>query len=508
MSTTSLYPHTHADRPFRKREGTVQRELAKFDYMLPRRRDAPLDENTLKAIASTMNEGMRLSEPPGRGPAGGAIPAGYTYLGQMIDHDLTSDRRLFDNTTEQRTRPVENFSTPQFDLDCLYGGGPNRDPELYDRDAMHFGLAGHDLKRRSSGKAYIKDSRNDSNRILSQIHRAFASFHNRVVDEIGGGSPAADRFERAREEVTRHYQWIVLHDFLPKVVGDPLLKSIMGADGSSAAGNLKLFTPQDKPRMPFEFSAAAFRFGHSMVRAAYALNRSAGQILTFDAAHPEGAGADDLRGFRPLPSDLVIDWEFFFAMPGSSLANLQPARQINTLIAGPLFKLPIDVAQSRSDAGRMLPYRNLHRGETNLGLPTGQEVLTCMREKDVPGANAEQMLGTELPFVIDAGQLDSTGRGNLGGTGIGEAELLVTLNRTTPLWYYVLKEAALAGGDKLGFVGSRIVAEVVIGLIVSDPKGVLNAASRWRPQAGKFGCRKDGEYLFTDLLAMQAANEG
>ena len=472
--------------------------------MFARRRARGLDDDHLVALAATMNEGMSLADPPDV-PPGSALPAGYTYLGQLIDHDLTSDRRLFQGGLAGAT-PIQNFRTPQFDLDCLYGDGPESgDADLYDPDRLHLRVATHDLARRPDGRAHIKDPRNDSNRIVSQLHLAFARFHNRVVDDLGtaGGAGTAERFASARTVVRRHYQWVVLHDFLRRIVSGDLVDSILGTGAADARANLKLLAPSATPKMPFEFSAAAFRFGHSMVRSAYELNSRSGQILVFDRAQPTGSAADDLRGFRPMPESLAIEWDHFFPMPGADPLKLQPARPIDTLIARPLFELPVSVAQHATDKGRRLPYRNLHRGETDLTLPTGQEVALEMRHLSVPGAATMKILGPETPFQIEPGQLtgDGESEANLGGTGIGKAELEGRLNAATPLWYYVLKEAAEShGGHRLGPVGGRIVAEVVISLMLSKPDGLSILEPAWRPTQGEFGCKTTGAYRMVDFL--------
>ena len=218
---------------------------------------------------------------------------------------------------------------------------------------------------------------------------------------------------------------------------------------------------------------------------------------------PGGSQADDLRGFRAIPSPLAIDWSHFFAMPGAGLQNVQLARPIDTLIVLPLFELPFSVAEDQTSKGRMLPFRNLHRSEIDIGLATGQEVAAEMRRLDVPGAAAMKVLGIDTSFSIQPGELGIPGEGenSLGGTGISKSGLEQRLGRTTPLWYYVLKEAAeFHGGHRLGPVGGRIVAEVIIGLLLAVPGSVLQSQRAWRPKKGEFGCRADGDYGIANLL--------
>ena len=478
-----------------------------FGHLLPRQAARPTVAE-LVALAATMNDGMFLNDGAGAGQRG-SIAAGYTYLGQVIDHDLTSDRSLPLGVAGSHGQARTNFSTPAFDLDGLYGAGPTHDAALYEADGLHLKLDGHDLVRKSDGRAVIKDPRNDSNVILSQLHAALARFHNRVADnlDLPGAATGAERFAEARALVCRHYQWIVLHDFLPKIVGQDLVTSILGANPAQAAANLKLFKPGNPPKMPFEFAAAAFRFGHSMVRSGYRLNSKGGQTLTFDRMQPDGNQANDLRGFRPVPAAMAIDWSHFFTMPDAAPTNVQFARPLDTLIALPLFELPFSVANDQSPQGRMLPLRNLHRSENDIGLPTGQELAAEMRRLGVPEAASMKILGVDTAFHIRLGELSAPGESenNLGGTGISKSELEQRLGTKTPLWYYILKEAAdFQGGQRLGPVGGRIVAEVIIGLLLAVPDSVLQSQVAWRPQQGNFGCRVDSLYGIANLLDFAA----
>jgi hypothetical protein len=455
----------------------------------PRQRVLP--DALLVALAETMNEGMGGDLLPSQK----AMPAaGYTYLGQFIDHDLTSDRRRFGDPPQAR---VKNFRTPRFDLDSLYGQGPTTDGDLYEGDRLLLHCSLLDLGRRENRRAHIKDPRNDSNRILSQMHVAFARFHNRVVDQLPIGP---ERLAQARDIVRRHYQWIVLHDFLPVIVGPELVNSIVAVPGVDVDASLKLFKPGLAALMPLEFSAAAFRFGHSMVRSAYQLNATSALMLTFDIAQPKGSDAVDLRGFRPLPPALAVDWQMFFKMPGSS-KKPQQARPIDPLIVKPLYQLPFDIALDFTAKGRLLPYRNLHRGEIDLHLPTGQEVARELRRRQVPGSE-HSLLGIEIPIEISNAML-MFNPDDIGGTGISKATLEQRLNVEAPLWYYVLKEAEhFHHGLRLGPVGGRIVAEVIIGLMLSDQRSVLRTG--WKPMQGEYGCNQDGAYGIVDLLSYAA----
>ena len=134
------------------------------------------------------------------------VPAGFTYLAQFVDHDLS-----FDPTPPgRRAAHAVNLRTPRLDLDSLYGNGPG-DPvsaKFYAADGLHLKTgttvavppdgpkAGHDLPRVGTGpnkaakrKALIPDPRNDENLAVAQTHCAMIRFHNRVVDTQLGGVP-------------------------------------------------------------------------------------------------------------------------------------------------------------------------------------------------------------------------------------------------------------------------------------------------------------------------------
>jgi hypothetical protein len=393
-------------------------------------------------------------------------PAGFTFLGQFIDHDMT-----FDTTPMplQQLDPnaITNFRTAHFDLDAVYGGGPAARPEFYnpdDPDKLRIGELSDlnqrergDVPRDSNGKAFIGDPRNDENLILSQMHLAFLRFHNALVDYVRTPvGPKASVFEEARRLCRWHYQWMVVHDFLPKMVGQDTVNKIL-EERSNGLAKVKLsyFKPKNpnKPMMPIEYAAAAYRFGHSMVRFRYKINDLHGATM-----FEEEPALDNLNGFRPIPPELVIDWRHFFEIPKveSPPTNRPPtkpnrARPIDTNLSPPLLNLPSSVVPP-PDVMRSLAARNLIRGK-RLGLPSGQQVAKEM--------GVQALYNEEL------------GLGNEPGWG-GQA----------PLWFYILKEAELQHkGYQLGTVGGRIVAEVILGLLERDKSSYLHPSNKgFRPQ--------------------------
>jgi hypothetical protein len=428
---------------------------------------------------------------PGRSRAANPrIAAGFTYLGQFMDHDITFDPTSTLNANVD-VQALVNFRSPRFDLDSVYGSGPVVQPYLYDWDSEPEGvrlLVGKDqvdkdgkvhkitdLPRNAHGRALIGDPRNDETAIIAQLHLLFIQFHNAVVDrlwEAGKVRKPDDVLDAARRLVRWHYQWVVVHEFLPAVVGEAMAREVLPApkDGSAPEARLTFFKWRRHPFIPVEFSGAAYRFGHSMVRSEYGLKRPpAGAGLT--VAMERGVALfPDLGGFKWLSEKVIIDWEQFFAVDGAHLSP-QTSQKIDTAIVGSLFKLPDEAADKAE-----LPRRNLKRG-VRLRLPSGQDVAAAMHERPL----------TEGELELE----------NLPGSR-------EELKAAAPLWYYILCETARATGPKgrprpgrhLGPVGGRIVAEVLAGLLQGDRSSYLHSDPPWEPR--ELGT--DGTFTMADLI--------
>jgi hypothetical protein len=387
---------------------------------------------------------MREPDPPSEDFDNADIPAGYTYFGQFVDHDITFDPA---SSLQQQNDPdaLVNFRTPRFDLDSVYGSGPADEPFQYDETEPDKFLIGEsngqpDLPRNAQGTALIGDPRNDENIIVSGLQLVFLQLHNKLLAEVAADAaiPPERRFVETQQRVRWHYQWVVVDDFLRRLVGDALLNQLFHFDATTGKPDFDLdhYNPTKNAFMPVEFSVAAFRFGHSQIRPAYDLNDTAKNRPIFVPGDEVGE-FDDLRGFRPLPANWAIDWPLFFAIDGSTP---QPSRRIDARLTGGLFDLP----GVPGDQPQSLAERNLLRGES-FGLPSGQDVA--------------KHLGLLEPLKGE--QLEAP--------------------EPTPLWFYILKESELDGGTRLGPVGARIVAEVLLGLLQLDPKAWVNVDPTWRP---------------------------
>ena len=409
------------------------------------------------------------------------LDSGYTYFGQFVDHDLTLDVDSKMKGPQDATK-LTNYRSPNMDLDSLYGDGPAVSPFMYDAEQLKLivGSGGNefDLPRTTAGVAIIGDPRNDENLFVAQFHMSMLRFHNAVVDQLRQQHPdfsVADLFERAQIEVRRHYQWVLVNDFLRAIVGDEIMNDVL-------ENGLKLFS-QKKFRsffMPVEFSAAAYRFGHSMIRNMYSFNRNF-----------SNASFANAFGFTKnnVPSIWVIDWTRFFGEPGREAIN--KARKIDTRVAFSMGRLPTVPGVPPNSLFAILSARNLIRGMA-LQVPSGQGIAKRMKVKPLtreqllsnPYLNATAEQAQHHQQVVDSLQSDQG--------------LLLS---STPLWYYILKEAeVLHDGNQLGPVGGRIIAEVFLRILADSQNSILKPeAADWKPSFGLNG-KDSADYKIVDLL--------
>jgi Animal haem peroxidase len=423
----------------------------RFTRMGPRGTRKQLDVPTRRKVAQAM---VVEDLTPG------TMGAGFTYLGQFIDHDFTFDKTALMEGADIPPATLQQGRSPSLDLDSLYGAGP-QDPgsAKFYSDGVHLKTGdaeggppaktkGFDLPRKGTGnalnrrKALIPDHRNDENLAVAQTHAAFIRFHNRVVDTLPSSVPPAQRFEEARKIVTKHYQWMIRTDYLPKIC-EPSVVTDVFKNGRKAFE--KGADPMSVPTMPLEFSVATFRLGHSMIRADYSWNVNFPEASLFDLFDFSGTSGDFLGGDR-LPSIWVADWRrlYNFAVAGRNDLKapsglLNKAMRIDTKLVDPLRQLRVSDPNPRKN----LAFRNLLRGNM-VKLATGQQMAAFLRSK---GAPARTLTKAQI-------------RDGKNGASLAElsAAQRNALFANTPLWFYILREAELNNG-KLMRVGARIVAE-------------------------------------------------
>lgn len=434
--------------------GPFGRLFRQLPAWVPPGADEAAKEAAVRGIAALMTEPEGEPDPSGDNDA---IPAGYTYFGQFVDHDVTFDPTSSLSKLNDPDRLI-NFRTPRFDLDSLYGEGPDDEPFMYDQRTDRAGefLIGKglspseaDLPRNEQDTALIGDPRNDENIIVAQLQLAFLRLHNALLRRVKAeeGLTGREAFTRAQTLVRWHYQWVVLFDYLPRICGREVTDALLVARDDGTPGfriDLKLYRFRESPFMPIEFSAAAYRFGHSQIRHRYDLNSVVTRVPIFLPPDQKPGVLDDLRGFRRLPGMWSLDWRRFLRVDPATAP--QSTRRMDTRLSRALSAIP---AGPNPAKGSPLAELNLLRG-FRLGLPSGQAVARAMGEREI--ANAELGLDDALP------------------------------GSEAPLWFYVLKESELrADGRHLGPVGARIVAETLLGLAKADPSCFLNVDPGWRP---------------------------
>jgi hypothetical protein len=379
--------------------------------------------------------------------------AGWPFFGQIVAHDTTADRSPVGPQADVGT--LRNARSPKLNLEIVYGDGPIGHPYLYDRDdpaRLLLGTDGWDVPRNGQGVALIGDPRNDVHLFSNRLHVALLHAHNGLVDRMReDGVPEDAVFDEARRALTWHFQWVVVHDFLPRVAGQPLVTEVLERGG-------RWFAPaRGEAFLPLEYADAAYRYGHGQIRQSYRLQADGPVFPLFP----------DLVGFGPVPAEHRIDLGQLFDLPGRP-----PAQRVKRLDGGlpaSLLGLPEQVTGDvTEEAYRSLAVRDLLRGAAT-GLPSGESVAAALgvaplsREESGPGWPAG-----------------------------------------TPLWLYVLKEAEhRAGGNRLGPVGGRIVTEVLLGLLRADGGSWLSVDPDWQPTLPRSGPR----FTLADLLVFADAEQ-
>ena len=470
----------------------------KFGYMFPASvRNASKLPFTVTIQALLTQLGNLMGDAGRETGADSIIPAGYTYFGQFVDHDITLDVSSSIDSPQDATT-INNMRTPALDLDSVYGRGPALDPYLYrfpgvgdpptavkmqlgqNRSAGPGGPhdaangvaipARFDVPRVLTGTnttvteadstftAIIGDPRNDENLIVSQLHHAMLRFHNQVVDLLVTAAFPGDIFAEAKKIVTQHYQWCVVHDFLPRVCGAAAVNAAISSVHAPVGSAF---------RMPAEFAMAAYRFGHSMIRNGYILNSS---------LPPSVSTLANVFAFVRVPrlpvlSNWVVDFNMFFTTAHPVGASFNNARTIDSVLANGLEAIP-----GGSGIMAVLAARNLRRGLA-MGLPSGQGAANSLGITPLTAAE----LTSGLP-PAEVALLNSNGG------------ILLT---KTPLWYYVLREAMVVnGGNQLGPLGGRIVAETFVRMLKRDAESFMNVPG-FTPSLPS---STTGTFMIADLL--------
>lgn len=417
-------------------------------------------------------------------------PAAFTYFGQFVFHDIVFSRVFGMPSRDGGRNPALNAETASLDLSGLYGRGPTVDPHLYDcasdtdvspcrfpiglpkvadlsaehpvdtqtdraRDLPRIDTASGFVLvcgRRTPRRPLIADPRNDDNVILSQLQCTLMQAHNRLVDVLIGrrALPPHAAFERARAYMTSVYRRVIVDDFMRRFL-DPLVwRHFFGGEGGKGAGVAGLKPLAD---LPMEFSFAASRFAHGMVRAGYRLNDtfeetlgSLREILHFSSQRAHGE--------VPIRANWAVDWSRF-AGEGE---RVEKARRISPFLTYEMTA--VNHATDLDRTPRPIAFMDLWRCY-HLGIASGQSVAAAV-------ARALSALnGTAVPVLAGDDMLPTRACCDRNPY---HARLLAQVLREhpqfltqTPLFYYVLQEASALGddGNRLGPVGSYIVGATV-----------------------------------------------
>jgi hypothetical protein len=439
------------------------------------------------------------------------IPSGYTYLLQIVAHDLVATSFPI-SILEQTTTGARNTRSAALRLDTVYGGGPLVCPLSYrkhaptdsNRTALRFGRTKgsaanleemRDIPRMSapgaSGTAQalltevaIPDPRNDDNPIISQMVVIFHLLHETVLDILREktGATAGDeaemrRFLCARGAVTLIYRNIIRRDLLARLL-HPSVYNYYQTDSMSGPSSPAFrfldetaASPDGDARISLEFSHAAFRFGHAMVRPSYRFNEFHAEdfplpfvLRRSSSKHPHEF---------PLDKDWIISWSYFFKFPEDDhpaeqrRPRLTFSRRIGPDFNGGMVSAehfpPIDEV-TENKAG--LAYRDFLAGGF-LDLPSIDDIVDTIERKNMALAGA-----VNLRRVADYREKLSDYLGSrTAGSGLQPAEI-ESLVKDPPLAFFILFEAAVepeAPGLRLGPLGSIIVADVILAAMARDP---------------------------------------
>lgn len=465
----------------------------KFGYLTSNtvRQSSKLDMNPV--TVNLLNQLGGMMGDPGRDVgADSNIPAGYTYFGQFVDHDITLDVSS-DINNATNAASINNMRTPTLELDNIYGRGPALSPYLYvfpsigPSTAIKLklgkntnagrggpstnggGINGMVIKNDAdvpridgTNTAIIGDPRNDENLFVAQFQMAMLKFHNKVVDIVVASGFTGDIFVESKKIVTHHYQWAVVNDFLKRICGASVVSNSLTSVAAPVGSSFS---------MPVEFSVGAYRFGHSLIRERYWINHNFINQSLSDAFN-------FIRNPNlPVLSNWVVDFNAFF-QTGINVPVFNFARKIDSLLANGLENLP-----GGSGIMAMLAARNLRRGLA-FGLPSGQATATALGIAPLTSAQ----LTSGLP-ANEIALLNSNGG--------------LLLNKT-PLWYYILREAAvLSNGNSLGPLGAKIVADTFVKILKRDSESYLNKVGGFTPFLPSDVL---GDFTVTDIIKLSEVN--
>jgi heme peroxidase len=449
------------------------------------------------------------------------MPSGYTYLAQLAAHDLISNIAPLPRLGDPVSCLARDFRLGRLVLDTIYGGGPLATPLPYavagdpanQRYNLRLGYGppnenvedpkqpGVRLRQppntnapaRDIGRVacpyltdapgdgppdpLIADPRNDDHVIISQLTALFHEFHNIVCAKLAAkdGGKTDDfstyrRFLEARKAVTIAYRRIVVEDLLQRLL-EPNVYAYYADPKTRYPAD---FLDQvDDERVPVEFSHAAYRFGHVMIRFSYTLNgkRDNGKIplpgkpgkyqnIPDTASIKEILDRSSARRADKLPlaCTWLVDWSRFFDLGGEPAYDpggkpyLNLSRRIAPDVGGGTLGSNNELFGNEEHRVGGLFLRDLIRG-THASMRTVNSLVEKLRAPEV----------ARSPLLNDASFREKEIRRWLSESAehsFSDSDLS-EISRNPPLFFFVLFEAAHShNGQHLGTLGSTILAEV------------------------------------------------
>lgn len=478
------------------------------------------------------NLGMRLvnwHEPSSSAPATPkpieTMPAGYTYFGQLMAHDLSFNTELIPHLGPESASGDGNLRRPLLALETLYGGGPKAFPIGYrtSSNRLKEGVASprlrfrigkipsaprllpaHDLPRLAREEldhvdgacpasrhwatdVLIADGRNDDHTIISQLAALFMSCHNRAVDVLESTDPEkkSDRFnhvrlfERARQATVYLYRLIIWNDYLRRLLDPAVFDRYVPAGISDA--ELPPFIKAQQVigihggfSVSVEFSHAVFRFGHSMLRRDYPFGPKEERFDIDEVLKRSSTSRPELM---PVDERWIVDWPSFFGAQDAGQPVL--SRPIGPRITA-IGPAAVFVLNDEGEHEREIPIEVEKWG--NKRPAYGLAIHDLIRSMDGPVASVTDLIAfmqtdERLKAMVEASPLlkDRALRSDViqrwlekdsPFPGIKDVAFsddeIGFLATTPPLYLFVLIEAEhLHEGRRLGPLGSFIVAETI-----------------------------------------------
>lgn len=429
-----------------------------------------------------------------------AIPAGYTYLAQLVAHDLVQNVGALPPISEFTGQLQRDYRIQRMVLDTIYGSGPSAGATHFEPSRSGFGREltlrlGHVRKeeghpaqespplltgqpardiargrcpfrgdtsagelgpvaRHGTPDAMIADLRNDDHVIISQMTALFHEAHNAIFHKLTKrhGNAAQNIknriFLEARKVLAFVYRRIVVVDLLSRLLDQDIYEEYRDAKRNALDPDTLTDT-----RVPVEFSHAAYRFGHVMARFSYMLNAELETELQHNPAlqHLMDRSSSRRSDLVPLARTWLVDWSHFFDLGDGKHVNL--SRRITPYAGKGFFTEKTSVGNEAGNLKGGLYFLDLLRGY-QAGIATVDSLIANLS----PEHRNRSPLLSEPSF-----RQNEIGKWLTHRPSDFSADELVSLSTNPPLLFFVLFEAAhQQQGLRLGTLGSTILAEVFL----------------------------------------------